>query len=86
MLSLLGQCVTDPSNNSLMVGAENSKRKLSNCLDKSRQDSLGKRNWILLTFDSHEQNDTRIHELPKLHYIHWNGLTVSQYDIHVCKS
>lgn len=92
--SILGQCVPGQSNSSLVAGIEDNKWKLSNCgclmLDGSSepncQASCGKSNWILLTFDSREQNDTRFHRLPKLHHIHWNGLAILQYDVHVCKS
>ncbi|CAL5193392.1 unnamed protein product [Lathyrus oleraceus] len=34
-------------------------------------------------FDSSEQNDVGIYRLPKLHHIHCNGLTLSEYDVHV---
>lgn len=91
---VLGQCATNHSDNRLMVGIESNKGRFSNCgclmsdglLDQSRRAFLGKSNWVLLTFDSHEQNDTGIHGLPKLHHIHWNGKPVLQYDVHVCKS
>ncbi|KAI9121191.1 hypothetical protein K1719_008224 [Acacia pycnantha] len=89
--SILGQCVPDQSNSSLVAGIDDNKWKLSNCgrlmLDGSSehncQASCGKSNWILLTFDSREQNDTGFHMLPKLHHIHWNGLAMLQYDVHV---
>ncbi|TKY62666.1 Phosphatidylinositol N-acetylglucosaminyltransferase subunit Q [Spatholobus suberectus] len=57
--------------------------QLDGSLRKSSQYVLGKSNWVLLMFDSPEQNDVGIHGLPKLHHIHWNGITVSQYDVHV---
>ncbi|KAL2320703.1 hypothetical protein Fmac_029672 [Flemingia macrophylla] len=50
---------------------------------KSTQHCLGNSNWVLLMFDTPEQNDVGIQRLPKLHHIHWNGLIVSQYDVHV---
>lgn len=57
--------------------------QLDGSLRKSSQYVLGRSNWVLLMFDSPEQTDVGIHRLPKLHHIHWNGLTVSQYDVHV---
>ncbi|KAK4261642.1 hypothetical protein QN277_004607 [Acacia crassicarpa] len=89
--SILGQCVPDQSNSSLVAGIDDNKWKLSNCgrlmLDGSSehncQASCGKSNWILLTFDSREQNDTGFHRIPKLQHIHWNGLAMLQYDVHV---
>ncbi|RDX97203.1 Phosphatidylinositol N-acetylglucosaminyltransferase subunit Q [Mucuna pruriens] len=57
--------------------------QLDGSLRKSSQYVNGKSNWVLVTFDSPEQNDVGIPGLPKLHHIHWNGLTVSQYDVHV---
>lgn len=58
--------------------------QLGGSLGKSSQYVIGKNNWVLLMFDSSEQNDVGIHGLPKLHHIHCNGLTVTQYDVHVC--
>lgn len=92
--SILGQCVPDQSNSSLAAGIEDNKWKFSNCgrlmldgsLGHSCEASFGKSNWILLTFDSREQNDTGIHGIPKLHHIQWNGVAMLQYDVHVCKS
>ncbi|XP_027352620.1 uncharacterized protein LOC113863290 [Abrus precatorius] len=57
--------------------------QLDESLRKSSQSVLGKSNWVLLTFDSPEQNDAGMRRLPKLHHIHWDGLTVLQYDVHV---
>ncbi|KAK7336504.1 hypothetical protein VNO77_17046 [Canavalia gladiata] len=57
--------------------------QLDRSLRKSSQSILGESNWVLLKFDSPEQNDLGIHWLPKLHHIHWNGQTVSQCDVHV---
>lgn len=73
---------TDGKNNSMSCRCF----QLDGSLRKSSQYVLGRSNWVLLMFDSPEQNDVVIHRLPKLHHIHWNGLTVSQYDVHVCKS
>ncbi|KAH1194615.1 hypothetical protein GmHk_19G055374 [Glycine max] len=55
--------------------------QLDGSLRKSSQYVLGRSNWVLVMFDSPEQNDVGIHRLPKLHHIHWNGLTMSQYDV-----
>lgn len=71
---------TDGKNNSMSCRCF----QLDGSLRKSSQYVLGRSNWVLLMFDSPEQNDVVIHRLPKLHHIHWNGLTVSQYDVHVC--
>jgi phosphatidylinositol glycan class Q protein len=60
--------------------------QLDGSLRKSSQSFIGKSNWVVLMFDSSEQNDVGIHRLPKLHHIHCNGLTLSEYDVHVCKS
>ncbi|XP_020234472.1 uncharacterized protein LOC109814452 [Cajanus cajan] len=57
--------------------------QLDGSLRKSSQYILGNSNRVLLMFDSPEQNDVGIQRLPKLHHIHWNGLIVSQYDVHV---
>ncbi|KAG4927819.1 hypothetical protein JHK85_054305 [Glycine max] len=57
--------------------------QLDGSLRKSSQYVLGRSNWVLVMFDSPEQNDVGIHRLPKLHHIHWNGLTMSQYDVPV---
>lgn len=92
--SILGQCVPEKSNGSLMARIEDNMQKLSNggslmldgSLEQSCQASHGKSNWILLTFDSRELNDTGFHGLPKLHHMYWNGLAVLEYDVHVCKS
>lgn len=92
--SVLGQCVPDQSNSSLVAGMEDNGWNFSDrgclVLDGSLkhgcQASSGKSNWVLLTFDSREQNDTGIHGLPKLHHIHWNGLAMVQYDVHVCNN
>nr|KYP47998.1 Phosphatidylinositol N-acetylglucosaminyltransferase subunit Q [Cajanus cajan] len=56
--------------------------QLDGSLRKSSQYILGNSNRVLLMFDSPEQNDVGIQRLPKLHHIHWNGLIVSQYDVH----
>lgn len=60
--------------------------QLDGSLRKSSQSFVGKSNWVLLKFDSSEQDDVGIYRLPKLHHIHCNGLSVSEYDVHVCKS
>ncbi|KAJ1417639.1 N-acetylglucosaminyl transferase component [Sesbania bispinosa] len=52
-------------------------------LRKNSQSFLGKCNWVLLMFDSPEQNVAGIQGIPKLHHIHWNCLTMSEYDVHV---
>ncbi|WJX78295.1 hypothetical protein P8452_61533 [Trifolium repens] len=57
--------------------------QLDGSLRKSNQSFIGKSNWVVLMFDSSEQNDVGIHRLPKLHHIHCNGLTLSEYDVHV---
>ncbi|KAK7285665.1 hypothetical protein RJT34_20443 [Clitoria ternatea] len=56
---------------------------LDRSFNKSSQSILGKSNWVLLMFDSPEQNNVGIHRLPQLHHIHWDGLTESEYDVHV---
>lgn len=60
--------------------------QLDGSLRKSTQSFIGKSNWVVLMFDSSEQNDIGIYRLPKLHHIHCNGLTLSEPDVHVCKS
>lgn len=78
--------------NALEEGSTNRKNNCSSCrcfqldgsLRKSSQYVIGKSNWVLLMFDSSAQSDVGIHRIPKLHHIHWNGQTVSQYDVHVC--
>ncbi|CAK8543145.1 unnamed protein product [Lathyrus sativus] len=57
--------------------------QLDGSLRKSTQSFIGKSNWVVLMFDSSEQNDVGIYRLPKLHHIHCNGLTLSEYDVHV---
>ncbi|XP_073222653.1 uncharacterized protein [Cicer arietinum] len=57
--------------------------QLDGSLRKSSQSFVGKSNWVLLKFDSSEQDDVGIYRLPKLHHIHCNGLSVSEYDVHV---
>ncbi|KAJ1405475.1 N-acetylglucosaminyl transferase component [Sesbania bispinosa] len=57
--------------------------QLDGPLRKNCQPFLGKCNWALLMFDSPEQNVAGIQGIPKLHHIHWNGLTMSEYDVHV---
>lgn len=60
--------------------------QIDGSLRKSNQSFLGESNWVLLMFDSPEQNDAGNHGNPKLHHIHWNGQTLSNCDVHVCKS
>ncbi|PNY07118.1 phosphatidylinositol N-acetylglucosaminyltransferase subunit GPI1 [Trifolium pratense] len=57
--------------------------QLDGSLRKSSQSFIGKSNWVVLMLDSSEQNDVGIYRLPKLHHIHCNGLTLSDYDVHV---
>ncbi|GAU17927.1 hypothetical protein TSUD_330510, partial [Trifolium subterraneum] len=57
--------------------------QLDGSLRKSSQSFIGKSNWVVLMFDSSEQNDVGIYRLPKLHHIQCNGLTLSEYDVHV---
>lgn len=82
--------------NALAEGSTSVQRK-NNCrscsflqldgpLRKSSQSFIGKSNWVVLMFDSSEQNDVGIDRLPKVHHIHCNGLTLSEHDVHVCKS
>ena len=83
-------CGNDWAEGSTSVYRENKCRSCSflqyGSLRKNSQSFLGKSNWVLLVFDSTEQNDAGIQGVPKLHHIHWNGLTISQCDVHVCKS
>ncbi|AES81287.1 putative phosphatidylinositol N-acetylglucosaminyltransferase [Medicago truncatula] len=57
--------------------------QLDGPLRKSSQSFIGKSNWVVLMFDSSEQNDVGIDRLPKVHHIHCNGLTLSEHDVHV---
>ncbi|KAI4348642.1 hypothetical protein L6164_009342 [Bauhinia variegata] len=57
--------------------------KLDGSLEQSRQASIGTNYWVVLMLDSREQNDAGNHRIPKLHHIHLNGKTLSQYDVHV---
>ncbi|KAK2458555.1 N-acetylglucosaminyl transferase component family protein / Gpi1 family protein [Trifolium repens] len=57
--------------------------QLDGSLRKSSQSFIGKSNWVVLMFDSSEQNNVGTYRLPKLHHIHCNGLTLSEYDVHV---
>ncbi|KAK7244486.1 hypothetical protein RIF29_39309 [Crotalaria pallida] len=94
--SLMAETEDDKTSNCGNDWAEGSKNlyKVSKCgicsclqmdgsLRKSSQSFFGKNNWVLLMFDSPEKNDAGIHRIPKLHHIHWNGQTVSNYDVHV---
>lgn len=87
----LSDCGNGWAETSTSVYRENNCRscsllQLGGSLRKSSVSFLGKSNSVLLIFDSRDQNNAGIHRLPKLHHIHWNGLTVSEYDVHVCKS
>ncbi|KAK2405142.1 N-acetylglucosaminyl transferase component family protein / Gpi1 family protein [Trifolium repens] len=57
--------------------------QLDGSLRKSSQSFIGKSNWVVLMFDSSEQKNVGTYRLPKLHHIHCNGLTLSEYDVHV---
>ncbi|XP_057717816.1 N-acetylglucosaminyl-phosphatidylinositol biosynthetic protein gpi1 isoform X1 [Arachis stenosperma] len=81
------------SGNNLAEGCTSLYKKKNECrscsslqhesLRKSSQSFFGKSNWVLLMFDSTEQNDARSRGVPRLHHIHWNGVTMSDYDVHV---
>ncbi|OVA00930.1 N-acetylglucosaminyl transferase component [Macleaya cordata] len=57
-------------------------RKLDRFVEQYRQLSIRNSNWIQLSYDTgYSCEDVR--RIPKLHHIHWDGLVVPTFDVHV---
>lgn len=62
------------------------KKKKKNMLELNRRVSIEKKIWIQLVYDFSEYVGKRIYWIPKLQHIKWDGMTVPDLHLHVCKS
>ena len=60
--------------------------KLHGLLEQYRLASVENGHWIRLIYGSSEYLGEKIEWIPELHHIHWNSLTIANFDLHVCKS
>lgn len=61
-------------------------KKKKNMLELNRRVSIKNKNWIQLVYDFSEYVGKRIYWIPKLQHIKWDGMTVPDLHLHVCKS
>lgn len=62
------------------------KKKKKNMLELNKRVSLEKKNWIQLVYDFSEYVGKRTYWIPKMQHIKWDGMTVPDLHLHVCKS